>query len=204
METLKHIIKKFDIDVTKKSPFHIKCGRYDALPELFNELGFTVGAEVGVYRGRYTKALCQAMPNLKLYGIDLWEQYPGYKDYDGNINDLSDAHKDALQRTAGLNCEFRKGWSNQVVEQFKDESLDFVFIDGNHAYEYVVTDLANWSKKVKKGGIICGHDFDRYSRRNRNLMHVVDAVQGWCYAYGIHPWFVLHGNKNKCWMYVKE
>ena len=204
MNSIKYIVEKFNIDLTKKSPFHIDCGRFDKLPELFNELDFKVGAEVGVYRGRYSKILCEKMPQLKLYGIDLWEQYKGYHDYEADSNDLKDAHEDAIRRTTGLNCEFKQGWSNQVVDQFEDGSLDFVFIDGNHAFEYVVTDIANWEKKVRKGGIVCGHDFDRYPKRTRNLMHVVDAVQGWCYAYSIHPWFVLHGNKNKCWMYVKE
>lgn len=202
MDTLKYIIDKFKIDLTKKSPFHIQCGRFTELPQLFNELGFKIGAEVGVYRGVYSETLCKKMPQLQLYGVDLWETYEGYKDYESK-EDMSDAMNEAAKRTKGLSCQLIKGPSSLVVEQFKDESLDFVFIDGNHAYEYVVEDISRWSKKVRKGGIVCGHDFDRYNR-GKNLMHVVDAVQGWCYAYKIHPWFVLHGNKNKCWMYIKQ
>jgi predicted O-methyltransferase YrrM len=92
-----------------------------------------------------------------------------------------------------------------VAKEFEDESLDFVFIDGNHAYEWVVQDIALWSKKVRKGGIIYGHDFDDYSHNRRwKEMHVIWAVDGWMKSYKIHPWFVLEGNKNKSWMYIKN
>lgn len=64
-----------------------------------------------------------------------------------------------------------------VVKQFKDESLDFVYIDGNHSFQHVVNDLCEWEKKVKVGGIVAGHD---YIKRIHNgyLMHVPMAVHG--------------------------
>jgi hypothetical protein len=40
------------------------------------------------------------------------------------------------------------------------EGLDFVYIDGNHDYEYVKNDIANYFPKVKKGGVIGGNDFN--------------------------------------------
>lgn len=49
------------------------CSR-DDLPELFVQLGFKVGAEVGVYRGEFTEKFCQA--GLKMYGIDPYLSYP--------------------------------------------------------------------------------------------------------------------------------
>ena len=42
---------------------------------------------------------------------------------------------------------------------FSDESLDFVYIDANHAYDFVKQDIELWWPKVKKGGWLCGHDF---------------------------------------------
>ena len=99
-----------------------------------------------------------------------------------------------------------------AVKTFEDGSLDFVFIDGNHAFEYVTEDIAEWSKKVRKGGIISGHDYFR--SRSGVYIHVKDVVQGWTYSHGIHPWFILEGkfetntglidNKWKSWMWVKK
>jgi len=202
LETLNHIVDKYKIDLSKASPFHIQCGRFQEIPKLFNELGFKTGAEIGVHQAGYSEWLLKAMPQLKLYGIDLWESYKGYKDF--GKHDLDDAYFNAQERVKDYDCELIKGWSNEVVKQFKDESLDFVNIDGNHAYEYVVEDIANWSKKVRLGGIVYGHDFDDYTNRRRwKLMHVIQAVEGWMKSYRIHPWFVLEGNRNRSWMYVK-
>ena len=40
------------------------------------------------------------------------------------------------------------------------EKLDFVYIDGNHNYEFVMKDLNAYYDLVKKDGILCGHDYD--------------------------------------------
>lgn len=202
MNTLDHIIKKYNIDISKSSPFYLAIGRFKDIPRLFHELGFKVGAEVGVYRGVYSVWLLRNCPGLKLYGIDSWASYPGHEYYESK--DMADAYKEAQKNTKQYDCKLIKGWSSEVVKQFEDESLDFVFIDGNHTYEYVVEDIALWSKKVKKGGIIYGHDFDDYSSNKETNVHVINAVEGWMKSYKIHPWFVTTNNKNKCWMYVKN
>lgn len=204
MDTLKFLQEKYNLDFSKPSPIEIPVGRFKDIPRTFKELGFKVGAEVGVYRGLYSRYLCKYCPGLKLYSIDSWAAYKGYKDYDDN--DIVDAKREAEERTKGYDCTLIQGWSNEVVKQFDDESLDFVFIDGNHAYEYVVEDIALWSKKVRKGGIVYGHDFDDYSTHRKRWaeMNVINAVEGWMKSYKIKPWFLITKNSNKCWMYVKD
>jgi len=49
--------------------------------------------------------------------------------------------------------------SEDAVKSFKDNSVDVVYIDGNHNYEYAKKDIDIWYPKVKKGGVIGGHDF---------------------------------------------
>ena len=46
----------------------------------------------------------------------------------------------------------------------KDGCLDILFIDGDHWYNNVYEDIKAWLPKVKKGGIICGHDCQEYYR----------------------------------------
>lgn len=35
----------------------------------------------------------------------------------------------------------------------------------NHYFEYVLEDITQWAKKVRKGRIVAGHDFEEYLAR---------------------------------------
>jgi hypothetical protein len=52
-----------------------------------------------------------------------------------------------------------RGYSTDMLEQFPDEYFDWVYIDGNHLYEYVKKDLELSLRKVKEGGYITGDDY---------------------------------------------
>jgi predicted O-methyltransferase YrrM len=52
------------------------------------------------------------------------------------------------------------GDSFDRAKDFKDESIDFVFIDANHTYEYVKRDIEAYLPKMKKGSIMAGHDYN--------------------------------------------
>jgi len=63
-----------------------------------------------------------------------------------------------------------KSFSLDAVNNYEDESIDFCFIDGSHEYEDVKQDIIQWLKKVKRGGILAGHDY------HNNWNGVVQAV----------------------------
>ncbi len=84
MNTLDYIIKKYNLNTNQRMPIQINHSRWKEMPSLFSELGFKVGAEIGVLKGQFTKALCEK--GLKVYGIDLWEEYDTYNDYKGEEN----------------------------------------------------------------------------------------------------------------------
>lgn len=50
--------------------------------------------------------------------------------------------------------------SVEASKLYKDGSLDFVFIDACHETDFVKADIAAWSPKIRKGGVIAGHDYD--------------------------------------------
>ncbi len=200
MDAEKYIIEKYGLDVTGKMPLAISKSRWEELPILFNELGLKIGVEIGVLKGEFTKVLCEA--GFKMTGVDKWESYPTYRDFRKQAH-LDDFYAQAKANTKGYDCKLIKAWSMDAVKKFEDESLDFVFIDGNHALEYVIEDIAKWSKKVRKGGIIAGHDYFR-AKHSGNLMHVKDAVNTWAYVYGVTPWFVFTNDKCPTWFWVKK
>jgi hypothetical protein len=202
-ESLDYIIKKYNIDLTKPSPFELDLCRKNELPALFKDLGFKVGAEVGVFDGIYSEMLCRANPELKLYAVDKWEKYPIFHNFHRQYH-YNNAYETAKKRLTGLNCEIIKEWSQDAVGRFEDESLDFVFIDANHDFRHITEDLDSWSKKVRVGGIISGHDFGDSPRSL--FCSVETVVRAWTHAYRIHPWFILKSPLTRdetSWMWVK-
>jgi len=61
--------------------------------------------------------------------------------------------------------------SELAIDIFKDESLDLAFIDAAHSYEYVSIDIPGWLPKVRKGGILCGHDADEEHQDVLKVLH---------------------------------
>jgi len=177
------------------------------LPGLFAELGYTRGAEIGVWQGEYAEILCAGCPGLHLIAVDPWAAYDDYNDYKMKRS-MRDAFDATLVRLGPYPHTILPQRSVDAAKHIDDESLDFVYIDGNHRFDYVVADLAAWTPKVKRGGIVAGHDYKNIPARKQDC-RVVEAVTGWTTSYGIAPWFVLgrerthHRDKHRSWLYVK-
>lgn len=198
MDTKQFILDKYNLNENSKMPLDIPKSRWKEMGPLFKDLGFKIGAEIGVYKGQFLRTLCKG--GFKMYGIDPWEDYDNYNDYKGL--DFNAFEQESRDRVSSYDCTIIKKWSMDAVKDFKDESLDFVFIDGNHSLEFVIEDITAWSKKVRKGGIVAGHD---YFRRNTDkAIHVKDAVNTWIYCYKIKPLFIFREDICPSWMFVKE
>jgi hypothetical protein len=180
----------------------------DDLPEFFAELGYKVGAEIGVFRGEFTEKLCKA--GLKMFGIDPYIDYPDFR----NPQHRNERHLEiATQVLEPYDYTLIRKMSMDALGDFPDESLDFVYIDGNHHLRYVVEDIVEWTKKVKKGGIIAGHDFVYlFSEHPMKVSHVIYAVEAYTQAYNIKNWHIIGRKETKegekrdkwrSWMFVK-
>jgi hypothetical protein len=86
----------------------------------------------------------------------------------------------------------------EAVKNFKDNSLDFVYVDGNHYLQSVINDLTEWTKKVKINGIIAGHDYEHYRWKHSRFFGVIEGVDAFVAANRIRPWFLFgRSNVNK-------
>ena len=128
-------------------------------------------AEVGVWKGDFSERILEVVRPRRLHLIDPWravesEGYEGAR-YGGRLAEgqaeMDAVHAAVLERFAR---ERRKGVvkvhrlsSVEAAEHFRDGELDFVYIDGNHLYEFVKADLEAFASKVKPGGFIGGDDY---------------------------------------------
>ena len=153
------------------------------LAELLSK--YKVGVEVGVLKGSYSRLLLQANPSLKFYAVDSWGiGETKMKDYHLRMYEI------AKRRLKKYDVVFIHKLSMDAVKDFADESLDFVYIDANHKPKFVEEDIREWSKKVRKGGVISGHDYigdiakivDNYAQINKlevNLTCTIDEGISW-------------------------
>lgn len=194
MNTLDWICNTYHLDPTQRAPLEIPDTCRDDLGVWFRKLGFTKGVELGTEQGVYAEILTKAHPELNLICVDAWQAYRGYRDHVSQ--EKLDGFFEATQaRLQGTQTRFVRAFSMEAVKQFADHSLDFVYIDANHELPFVMHDIIEWSKKVRRGGIVAGHDYYK-STRFDTKNHVVYAVNAYVQSYRIAPWFLL-GRKEK-------
>lgn len=222
MDTLEYIINKFANtetgitlpveDMRLKMPIEIPNFGRNQLAELFAELKFNKGAEIGVEQGEYSEILLKANPNLRLLCVDAWQSHRGYRDHTSQSK-LDRFYEITKERLAPYNdplnrVNFMKSFSIEAVKGVEDNSLDFVYIDADHQFITVANDIFEWSKKVRPGGIIAGHDYIDYSH-----VHVKKVLPGYMEAYKISPWFVCGSeakvegqirDDSRSWFFIKQ
>lgn len=117
-----------------------------------------IGVEIGTLHGYNARNILDNLSIKKLYLIDPYELYPEYLDitspfafWAGKVSEGKlEPFKDKIIRI--------KKKSEDAVNDVPD-NLDFVYIDGNHAYLPVLRDLEDYWPKIKKGGVFGGHDY---------------------------------------------
>jgi|6_EtaG_2_1085325.scaffolds.fasta_scaffold00543_4 hypothetical protein len=181
-KTLDYILAKYQLAPCDVLPVILKQeSDRKGLIKLFADLRFNKGVEVGVASGDHALAMCQTVPNLELTCIDHWR------------GERKKHRIETQKKLAGYNVKLITDLSENVVEQIEPGSLDFVYIDAGHTFDAIMLDLIKWSKKVRTGGIVSGHDYgpinDRLTR-NRTC-GVYEAVNAYVDAHYIKNLFVI-------------
>lgn len=131
--------------------------------------------EIGSYVGDSTEIFANQVSHITC--IDPWVN--GYDKNDAasyqHPMKTIEAQFDKLLKTY-KNIRKLKMTSEEAVESFKDNSLDFVYIDGLHTREGVQKDIKLWLPKVKKGCFIGGHDYA--SKHHPGVKAAVDEAFG--------------------------
>ena len=131
---------------------------YRLMVENCQEAGHIV--EIGSWRGRSASFLIiEAKNKSPKIRIDLVDHFMGSPEHSGVTQEF--LFSEITKNLSPLNGLYNivKKPSLQASMEYKDNSLDGVFIDGNHEYENVKADILAWMPKIRKGGILAGHDY---------------------------------------------
>jgi hypothetical protein len=167
------------------------AGLYAEMVRLFDSGSHFV--EVGSFKGRSSSSMAVEIVNskkdIRFDCVDTWAGSEEHqKDSDGYIRELAKNSKYATVVAGNLFQQFMDNTkqfsdvinpvrltSQEAHKLYDEESLDFVFIDAAHDMRSVLKDICGWSPKVKKGGIIAGHD---YGGRYTGVTNAVDLFFG--------------------------
>jgi len=112
-------------------------------------------AEIGVSKGRLMRVILRSDAGKKItdyFAIDPWENEPHWN----RDSDYAGVSRYMIWFPA---LKVFRLESIVAAPLFPDGRLDLVYIDGGHNYTDVSQDIAAWLPKIRKGGIVCGHDF---------------------------------------------
>lgn len=164
--------------------------------------------EVGAWKGRSAAFMAVEIHNsgkdIKFDCVDTWK---GSETEDGHQSDsyvksgtLYEKFKTNISKVSHIVNPII-GYSVEVAKTYEDDSLDFVFIDGDHRYECVLEDINAWLPKVKSGGVLAGHDYGWCTDVRKAVHDVLGDGEGkYTDAYGVgyssydDPW------KEGCWL----
>lgn len=151
-----------------------------------------VAAEIGVWEGANAEDLLNQLDIDELFLIDPYDAYDEYPERKSEPNKMSEAQKTAHNKLDGYdNVTWIEKYSTEAIADINRE-LDFVFVDGNHHYEYVKSDIKNYYSLLNEGGIIAGDD--------ANWIGVAQAVTEFAIENELQPHFENHYSD---WFFIK-
>ncbi len=160
---------------------HTRKSLIDMLPKN------AVCAEIGVYAGDFSERIMLDTHPKEFHAIDPWkfDQDTNHA-YGSRIKDqtfLDDLFVKCSKRLTDLSDSIdtkviiHRKMSKEASQEFSDEFFDWVYIDGNHFYEFVKQDLDLYVSKVRMGGLIAGDDYNWNGPFGKTVKRAVDEFK---------------------------
>ncbi|MBI1182090.1 MAG: hypothetical protein GC201_16215 [Alphaproteobacteria bacterium] len=149
-----------------------------------------VCAEIGVWKGAYSRHILRLADPATLYLVDPWAfrgEFPG-RLYGGGAaqgqKDMDAIHRDVRRAFAGdQRVSVRRETADAFFRALPDAALDWVYIDGDHGLEGVTADLEGAFRTVKPGGAIAGDDYEWTDEAG--VASVKQATDAFCSRHGL-------------------
>ena len=180
-----------------RSPFYFikrlnKTGNRAYWDEYKQPLRHLIGVEIGVDKGENAERILSLLNIKQLVLVDPWKEYvdviTGVSNGDSSyFQNLYEEVKNKFSNNSKV--RIIRDYSVNAAKMFDNEYFDFVYIDGDHAYEKVLKDLEAWYPKLKKFGVMCGDDYGHISG-----FGVIKAVNEFAYK---HKVIVIYEKDNQ-------
>lgn len=158
--------------IGRKIPFvgkQLQRGRDDVRRQLLAQMPkHGVCAEIGVWKGAFTEHILATTEPARLHLIDPWQFDGGAANqWFGGRSGHAKAQPDMEQMYQSIVTRFgsrsnvvvHRATSSEIAPTLADDYFDWIYIDGNHSYDYVLADLRDYLPKVKRGGFLAGDDY---------------------------------------------
>jgi hypothetical protein len=126
----------------------------------------SVCAEIGVWKGDFSREIVKRTSPKMLHLIDPWRFQPEFPErkYGGNYakeqEDMDRIFEAVKVRFEGVpNVSIHRAFSDAALTEFPDGHFDWLYLDGNHVFEYILRDLKIGFGKVRSGGFVSGDDY---------------------------------------------
>lgn len=175
--------------MTNVNPARLAARRLSKLRDRRNILNIQRGrggvvGEIGVWKGEFSTSILRIMRPRKLHLIDPWafeSKYPSRMYGGGKAKNQGDMDRIALSVYKRFkdtpNVIIHREPSSVALPKFNDSYFDWIYIDGNHSYEFVLADLRMCMTVTRSGGVIAGDDL---MWRRREGYPVRRAVSDFC------------------------
>jgi cephalosporin hydroxylase len=154
--------------------------RTELVAQIVSNIENGVFVEIGTHNGEFADVILSNSTNSVLYCIDPYISYNDYKDsintYTGD-HIFESAYEMLTQKYGTERVKFVRKMSSDAANDVPDK-IDFLYIDGNHSYKYVLQDLELYAPKVKQNCYIVGDDAVDLDESARNAEG--DVTREWC------------------------
>ena len=173
---------KYSEDINKKRLHR------DIITDLVKSNNYHIIAEIGIERCKMTRSVLRHCGDLinQYWAIEIFQTTDSHERY--RPENISEEEWNTLYAYACRLMVFfpqlhvLRMPSLEAVKLFPNRYFDLVFIDSDHRYEPTKNDIEAWLPKVKRGGILSGHDYEirhhRHSRHHKGVVQAVDETFG--------------------------
>lgn len=149
----------------------------------------SIGAEIGVSAGVFSKQIVDIVEPKELVLMDPWdllaERLAGTSDagkWFADPEKMGAFHADVVAMFKDTeSVSVVRGFSHERMGDYGDNYFDWVYLDAHHRYDDVFQELELAGQKVKPGGLITGDDLEK---KHRGKSEVAMAVTDWLAKYG--------------------